>query len=101
MRPAPCRTNWGSSGFLQGELGKLEADGLLLHPRTLEGATGARSTFDGRDVINLASKNYLGLANHPRMNRAAADAALALGAGSGAVRTIAGSMWIHLELERR
>ena len=88
-------------GYLQDELAKLEADGLLLHPRTLEGPTGARSSFDGREVINLASNNYLGLANHPRMNRAAADAALALGAGSGAVRTIAGSMSIHRELERR
>jgi glycine C-acetyltransferase len=88
-------------GYLRDELAKLEADGLLLHPRTLDGPTGARSSFDGREVINLASNNYLGLANHPRMNRAAADAALALGAGSGAVRTIAGSMSIHRELERR
>jgi glycine C-acetyltransferase len=88
-------------GYLRDELAKLEAEGLLLHPRTLEGATGARSTFDGREVINLASNNYLGLANHPRMRRAAADAALALGAGSGAVRTIAGSMSMHRELEHR
>jgi glycine C-acetyltransferase len=88
-------------GYLRDELAKLEAEGLLLHPRTLAGATGARSTFDGREVINLASNNYLGLANHPRMRRAAADAALALGAGSGAVRTIAGSMSMHLELEHR
>ncbi len=88
-------------GYLRDELAKLEADGLLLHPRTLEGPTGARSTFDGREVINLASNNYLGLASHPRMNRAAADAALELGAGSGAVRAIAGSMSMHRELERR
>ena len=88
-------------GYLRDELAKLEANGLLLHPRTLEGPTGARSTFDGREVINLASNNYLGLASHPRMNRAAADAALELGAGSGAVRTIAGSMSMHRELERR
>jgi glycine C-acetyltransferase len=88
-------------GYLQDELAKLDAEGLLLHARTLEGPTGARSTFDGREVINLASNNYLGLANHPRMNRAASDAALAFGAGSGAVRTIAGSMSMHLELERR
>jgi glycine C-acetyltransferase len=52
-------------------------------------------------VINLASNNYLGLASHPRMNRAAADAALRLGAGSGAVRTIAGTMSLHRELEER
>ena len=73
----------------------------MLHPRTLEGATGARARFDGRDVINLASNNYLGLANHPRVNRAASNAALELGAGSGAVRTIAGTMTLHRELERR
>jgi glycine C-acetyltransferase len=87
--------------YLREELAALERDGLLLRPRTLEGPTGARARFDGRDVINLASNNYLGLANHPRLDRAAADAALALGAGSGAVRTIAGSMTMHRELERR
>ena len=87
--------------YLGSELAKLEKDGLLLVPRTLEGPTGARSRFDGRDVINLASNNYLGLANHPRLNEAACKAALEFGAGSGAVRTIAGSMTMHLELERR
>jgi glycine C-acetyltransferase len=87
--------------YLREELAVLERDGLLLHPRTLEGATGARARFDGRDVINLASNNYLGLSNHPRMNRAAADAALRYGAGTGAVRTIAGTMTMHRELERR
>jgi glycine C-acetyltransferase len=87
--------------YLKEELEGLERDGLLLHPRTLEGPTGARARFDGRDVINLASNNYLGLANHPRLDRAAADAALELGAGSGAVRTIAGSMTLHRALERR
>src|SRR6266550_710185 len=86
---------------LKDELAKLERDGLLLHPRTLEGPTGARARFDGRDVINLASNNYLGLANHPRLNDAASTAARDLGAGSGAVRTIAGTMTIHHELERR
>ena len=59
------------------------------------------SRFDGRDVINLASNNYLGLANHPRVNAAASKAALEFGAGSGAVRTIAGTMSLHRELERR
>jgi glycine C-acetyltransferase len=87
--------------YLQSELETLRADGLLLHPRTLEGPTGARARFDGRDVINLASNNYLGLASHPRVNRAAAEAALAFGAGSGAVRTIAGQMTLHRTLEER
>ena len=91
----------GSLDHLKEALAELREQGLLLHPRTLEGATGARSRFDGRDVINLASNNYLGLANHPRVNAAASKAALEFGAGSGAVRTIAGTMSLHRELERR
>ncbi len=57
--------------------------------------------FDGREVISLASNNYLGLANHPKLVEAAIEATRKYGAGSGAVRTIAGTMSIHLELERR
>jgi glycine C-acetyltransferase len=87
--------------YLKEELATLERDGLLLHPRTLEGPQGARARYDGRDVINLASNNYLGLANHPRLNEAAARAAKEYGAGSGAVRTIAGQMTMHRELEAR
>ena len=59
--------------FLRDELDALRADGLLLHPRTLEGPTGARARFDGRDVINLASNNYLGLANHPQAERGSGE----------------------------
>ncbi|MEO8422638.1 MAG: glycine C-acetyltransferase [Actinomycetota bacterium] len=91
----------GALDHLKDELAKLGDDGLLLHPRTLESATGAHARFDGRDVINLASNNYLGLANHPRVNEAASRAALELGAGSGAVPAIAGNMTLHRELERR
>jgi glycine C-acetyltransferase len=90
-----------SLDHLKDELASLRAGGLLLHPRTLEGAQGARARYDGRDVINLASNNYLGLANHPRVNAAASEAALRFGAGTGAVRTIAGQMTMHRELERR
>ena len=91
----------GSLDYLKQRLAELDEQGLLLQPRTLEGPTGARARFDSRDVINLASNNYLGLASHPRMNAAAAKAASELGAGTGAVRTIAGSMTVHRELERR
>src|SRR4029077_2924251 len=91
----------GALDYLKQQLADLDEQGLLLQPRTLEGPTGARARFDGRDVINLAANNYLGLANHPRMNAAAAKAATELGAGTGAVRTIAGSMNLHRELERR
>ncbi len=91
----------GALDYLKDGLRELDEQGLLLHPRTLEGPTGARARFDGRDVINLASNNYLGLANHPRMNAAASRAAAEYGAGTGAVRTIAGTMDIHGVLERR
>jgi glycine C-acetyltransferase len=91
----------GALDYLKEQLAALDAGGLAIHPRTLEGPTGARARFDGRDVINLASNNYLGLANHPRMNAAASRAALELGAGTGAVRSIAGTMSTHRELERR
>jgi glycine C-acetyltransferase len=90
----------GALDFLKERLAELDEQGLLLHPRTLEGPTGARAVFDGREVVNLASNNYLGLASHPRMNAAASRAAAELGAGSGAVRTIAGTMTLHHELER-
>ena len=91
----------GSLDYLKKELGSLEAAGTALHPRVLEEEQKARTRFDGRDVINLASNNYLGLAADPRMKEAAAQAAATYGAGSGAVRTIAGTMSLHIELERR
>ncbi len=91
----------GALDFLKERLAELHEQGLLQRERTLEGPTGARARFDGREIINLASNNYLGLANHPRMNAAASRAAAELGAGSGAVRTIAGTMTMHRELERR
>ena len=91
----------GSLDHLREQLAELEAAGLAIHPRTLEAQQDARARFDGREVINLASNNYLGLAAHPRLKQAAARAAAALGAGSGAVRTIAGTMSLHRELEER
>jgi glycine C-acetyltransferase len=90
-----------SLDYLKQQLADLRAAGTALHPRVLEDEQKARTRFDGRDVINLASNNYLGLAAHPRMKRAASEAAARFGAGSGAVRTIAGTMSLHTELERR
>jgi glycine C-acetyltransferase len=87
--------------YLKEQLDELDRAGTTLHPRVLEDEQRARTRFDGRDVINLASNNYLGLAAHPRMKEAAAKAAAKYGAGSGAVRTIAGTMSLHTELERR
>jgi glycine C-acetyltransferase len=91
----------GALDYLGEQLEELRRQGLLLRERVLEGPTGARARFDGREVINLASNNYLGLANHPRMNEAASRAAADYGAGTGAVRTIAGTMAMHRDLERR
>jgi glycine C-acetyltransferase len=88
-------------GHLQKQLDELDASGLRLHIRTLEDTQAARCRFDGRDVVNLASNNYLGLCGDPRMKEAAAEAAREFGAGSGAVRSIAGTMSLHRELERR
>lgn len=69
--------------------------------RVLESACEPVSRYDGREVINLASNNYLGLANHPKLKEAAIQATQKFGAGSGAVRTISGTMSLHMELERR
>jgi glycine C-acetyltransferase len=91
----------GSLDYLKKELAQLEQSGAAIHPRTLEGEQLPRARFDGRDVVNLASNNYLGLAAHPRLKEAASKAAAELGAGSGAVRTIAGTMTLHRELEKR
>jgi len=91
----------GSLDYLKAELDELERQGLRQHPRTLESEQRARARFDGKEVVNLASNNYLGLAAHPKLKEAAAKAADEYGAGSGAVRTIAGTMTLHRELERR
>ena len=90
-----------SLDYLKEHLAELERTGSAIHPKTLESEQAPRARFDGRVVINLASNNYLGLAAHPRLKEAAAKAAIEFGAGSGAVRTIAGTMTIHRELEKR
>lgn len=87
--------------YLADELAELREQKLFRYPKVLRGQQQARAIFDGREVINLSSNNYLGLATHPRMIAAAARAAQEFGAGSGAVRTIAGTMDIHVELEKK
>lgn len=87
--------------FLDAEIATLKEQGLYRTLRELEGEQGARATFDHRSVVNLSSNNYLGLTTHPRLRKAALEATERLGVGSGAVRTIAGTMEIHLELERK
>jgi len=88
-------------GFVEEELNELRERGLRRQLRELESPQGARAVFDGREVINLSSNNYLGLTTHPRLVRAAVEATERYGAGSGSVRTIAGTMTLHEELERR
>jgi glycine C-acetyltransferase len=86
---------------LQEDLEALRRDGLLRPLRVLESAQAAEVVIGGRRLINLSSNNYLGLNTHPRLVEAAVQAARQWGAGSGAVRTIAGTQTIHEELERR
>src|SRR5213593_2532978 len=69
--------------------------------RVLESESAPESSVDGRTVINLASNNYLGLTTHPRLLEAALEATRRYGVGSGAVRTISGTMSIHMQLEER
>ncbi|HEU4980980.1 MAG TPA: 8-amino-7-oxononanoate synthase [Solirubrobacterales bacterium] len=82
-------------------LEEIESAGLRRRIRVVEGPQGPRVLLDGEPVLVLCSNNYLGLADHPRLRRAAADAALSLGTSSGASRLISGSMSVHAELESR
>ena len=87
--------------FLATELDALRQQGLYRKLRVLEDRQEASSHFDGRSVVNLSSNNYLGLTTHPRLIERALEATREFGVGSGSVRTIAGTMAIHMELERR
>jgi glycine C-acetyltransferase len=87
--------------FLTTELDTLKAQGLYRTLRVLEDEQKAHTTFDHTSVVNLSSNNYLGLTTHPRLREAALDAVRRFGAGTGSVRTIAGTMAMHVELERR
>ena len=88
-------------GYLTVELEALKAQGLYRHLRVLEDEQRAHTTFDGRSVVNLSSNNYLGLTTHPRLRARAMEALERYGVGTGSVRTIAGTMSLHVELERR
>jgi len=87
--------------WIQDELQKLKDDGLYNRIRTLSSPQGAWLVVDGKRVLNFCSNNYLGLANHPRIVQAAQEAVKKYGVGPAAVRSIAGTMDLHLELERR
>ncbi|HEX2714989.1 MAG TPA: glycine C-acetyltransferase [Candidatus Acidoferrales bacterium] len=87
--------------YLHDQLEDLKAKGLHYRLRVLEGEQKPVANFDGKEVINLSSNNYLGLTTHPSLRRAALEAVRRWGVGAGAVRTIAGTMKIHIELEEQ
>jgi len=95
----PTRTN--PLSYLTEQLNDLKAKGTHFHLRVLDDEQAPVCTFDGKKVVNLASNNYLGLTTHPKLREAALEATRKYGVGSGAVRTIAGTMKIHMELEER
>jgi glycine C-acetyltransferase len=87
--------------YLDEELDELRRQGLYRPLRVLDGEQAAHTSIDRRDVVNLSSNNYLGLTTHPTLRARALEALTAFGVGTGSVRTIAGTMAIHIELERR
>src|SRR4051812_1961967 len=87
--------------FLGQQLEDLRNKGTHFKLRVLEDEQAPVCTFDGKKVINLASNNYLGLTTHPKLREAALEATRKYGVGSGAVRTIAGTMSLHMELEEK
>ena len=88
-------------GWIDDELANLTAAGLRTTIRTIESPMDAWVTIDGRRLLNFCANNYLGLANHPRLRAAAKTAIDSMGVGPGAVRTIAGTTALHVELEER
>src|SRR5580658_6249204 len=86
---------------LTAQMEELKQRGTYFKLRILDDEQAAICTYDGKKVINLASNNYLGLCNHPKLREAAIEATRKYGVGSGAVRTIAGTMRIHMELEEK
>jgi glycine C-acetyltransferase len=87
--------------YLHEALEELKAKHLYFRLKILEGEQKPIATFDGKEVINLSSNNYLGLTTHPKLRRAAIEAIRKYGVGSGAVRTITGTMKIHMDLEEQ
>ena len=87
--------------YVSETLQELRAKGVAPKLRVLEGEQKPLCTFDGREVINLASNNYLGLTSHKALRKASLEAVRKLGVGAGAVRTIAGTMKVHMELEEQ
>ncbi len=97
----PTATRTDPLSYLTDQLNDLKSKGTHFRLRVLDDEQAPVCTFDGKKVINLASNNYLGLTTHPKLREAALEATRKYGVGSGAVRTIAGTMKIHMELEEK
>src|SRR3979490_2119799 len=97
----PVQTTRPQLACLAQQLDELKKKGTHFKLRVLEDEQAPECTFDGKRVINLASNNYLGLTTHPKLREGALEATRKYGVGSGAVRTIAGTMKIHMELEEK
>ena len=90
------KTDW-----IQQEIDGLKSQGLYNNIRTIGSPQGAWLTVDGKNVLNFCSNNYLGLANHPALVAAAKNSLDEMGVGPAAVRSIAGTMTLHVKLEKR
>src|SRR5579859_3106566 len=97
----PTTTTRPQLSYLADQMNELKSKGTHFKLRVLEDEQAPECTFDGKHVINLASNNYLGLTTHPKLRDAALEATRKYGVGSGAVRTISGTMTLHMELEER
>src|SRR4051795_9251122 len=97
----PVQTTRPQLAYLGQQLDELKQKGTYFKLRVLEDEQAPECTFDGKHVINLASNNYLGLTTHPKLREAAIEATKKYGVGPGAVRTIAGTMKLHIELEEK
>src|SRR5437660_4308315 len=97
----PTSTTRPQLCYLADQMNELKQKGTHFKLRVLEDAQAPECTVDGKHVINLASNNYLGLTTHPKLREAAIAALTKYGVGSGAVRTVSGTMTIHMELEEK
>ena len=101
MRQGPARHRINPLAFLDGEVARLKDEKRLLAPRVLGSPQEPEAVVDGRKVVNLASNNYLAFTTHPKIAAAAKKAVDDWGVGTSAVRTIIGTMDIHVDVERR
>jgi glycine C-acetyltransferase len=97
----PVTSSRPQLSYLTDQMNELKAKGTHFSLRVLDDEQAPECTFDGKHVINIASNNYLGLTTHPKLREAAMAALKKYGVGSGAVRTVAGTMKIHMELEKK